>query len=133
MKPPAVIGRMTEQRRAILEEIQRPQGHPTADEVYHRVKEYMPHISLGTVYRNLDLLSQRGLIRRVQAPGGQTRFDGELHEHYHVRCTKCGRIDNVAAGCVSMVAWPARSDNGFEITGCSVEFEGICATCGLHT
>jgi len=82
--------RMTHQRKVILEEMKKLEGHPTADEVYVRVRERLPRISLGTVYRNLDVLAASGLIRKIEPDFPQMRFDRNTHEHYHVTCMQCG-------------------------------------------
>ena len=69
----------------------------TADEVYSRVRRRLPNISLGTVYRNLDVLSQAGFVRKLCLGGGQRRYDGRLGRHYHVRCAGCGVISDIPA------------------------------------
>lgn len=66
--------------------------HPTAEEIYTLVKKEMPNISLGTVYRNLNLLAQIGKIKRISMPNGIYRFDKTLTEHYHFMCEKCGKV-----------------------------------------
>ena len=68
--------RMTHQRRIILEELRNTRSHPTADEVYEIVRKRIPKISLGTVYRNLELLSESGVIQKLEIGGTQKRFDG---------------------------------------------------------
>ena len=93
----ALLVRTTRQRRLILEEFQTPGKHRTADEVYARVRKKLPNISLGTVYRNLDLLSRAGLIKRLHLGGRQKQYDGGMHRHYHVQCIRCGRISDVSA------------------------------------
>lgn len=87
--------RMTRQRAVILEELRKTKSHPTADELYSIVRERLPRISLGTVYRNLDFLADSGEIRRLEAAGSTKRFDGDISWHQHVRCLRCGRIGDV--------------------------------------
>ena len=82
--------RMTRQRAVILEELRKVKTHPTADELYSIVRERLPRISLGTVYRNLDFLADTGEIRRLEAAGTTKRFDGDISWHQHVRCIHCG-------------------------------------------
>ena len=79
--------RMTQQRKVILEELNNLKTHPTADDLYQVVKVKVPRISLGTVYRNLEILSSDGLIKKLEIGGAQKRFDGDLSDHHHVRCT----------------------------------------------
>ena len=121
--------RMTRQRRLILEELDTPGRHPTADTVYQRVRLRIPNISLGTVYRNLEILSQTGLIRKLHIGSGQKRFDGALHKHYHVRCVQCGRISDLPAGPFGDLEAAAGGNSGFDILGHELEFEGLCGQC----
>jgi len=87
--------RSSRQRSLILSELRKVTSHPTADEVYDMVRRIMPRISLGTVYRNLDLLVERGMVLRLGAPGGQRRFDGNAEPHPHLRCVVCSRVEDI--------------------------------------
>ena len=69
--------------------------HPAADEVYLRVRDRLPHISLSTVYRNLELLAGEGLIRKIEHGGGQKRFDPVREDHSHFHCRGCGAMEDV--------------------------------------
>ena len=122
--------RMTRQRRIILEELREVTSHPTAEEVYSMVRVRLPHISLGTVYRNLDFLAASGEIRQLQSSGSVRRFDGTIAPHFHVRCRICGRVDdaNLCGPPPNLEALSATSPNFF-ITGCNLEFEGVCHAC----
>ena len=121
--------RMTEQRRVILEEVRRLKTHPTADEVYRIVRERLPKISLGTVYRNLDRLSACGEIARLETSGSQLRFDGNTGNHYHVRCVHCGRVDNLGDASVEVSEGRIQATVDYEIVGHRLEFLGICPEC----
>ena len=83
--------RYSRQRTLILETLRRNPVHPTADEVYRLVQQEDPHLSLGTVYRNLNLLSQDGVIQSLRSDKNCERFDGNPAPHYHFRCETCGR------------------------------------------
>ncbi len=85
----------TLQRRIILEELRKLECHPTADELYEIVRKRIPQISLATVYRNLELLSEGGQVLKLQQTGKQKRFDGRVESHYHVRCASCGRVADI--------------------------------------
>jgi len=119
---------MTEQRRAILETLHRVRTHPTADEVYAMVREELPRISLGTVYRNLEFLSPAGAILRLDGCGSQMRFDGTTKVHDHVRCTSCGRVDYVPGIPVTLKKTHP-TVNGYEIIGHRLEYLGYCRAC----
>lgn len=120
--------RMTRQRAVILEELRKVKSHPTADEVYSIVRERLPRISLGTVYRNLDFLAETGQILKLEAAGSTKRFDGEIAWHQHVRCIYCGRIGDVM-GSAPVATSPDISVPGFTITGTRLEYDGVCDAC----
>jgi len=121
--------RMTRQRRAILEALAGTDAHPTADQVYAMVRRRLPRISLGTVYRNLDLLSQAGLVRDLRLGGGPRRFDGITDPHYHVRCVRCGQVADVPVKTAPALERAAARSSGFAILGHRLEFTGICPRC----
>jgi len=124
----SVQRRLTKQRKVILEELCKTDSHPTADELYQVVRQRMPNISLGTVYRNLDFLAEQGQIAKIEYSGAQMRFDALLEFHQHVRCVKCGAIadvfNTVQAPDLNSIDVP-----GFTLIGSRVEFDGICDKC----
>jgi Fur family ferric uptake transcriptional regulator len=121
--------RMTRQRKIILEELRNLHSHPTADEVYDTVRKRMPRISLGTVYRNLEILSQWGLARRLDLAGNRRRFDGSTEDHYHVRCVRCGEVEDVPVEPLRHLEESARNNTDFEIIGHRLNFLGLCPHC----
>jgi Fur family ferric uptake transcriptional regulator len=121
--------RMTHQRQVILDEIRKVNTHPTADEVYELVRKRLPRISLGTVYRNLDILSARGLIKRIGPAFQQMRFDGVTKDHYHLRCVSCGKVEDAPMISVGDFEDAVRSQSDYSITGHRLEFLGICPAC----
>ena len=125
--------RMTNQRQVILEEIRKVNSHPTADEIYEMVRKRIPRISMGTVYRNLDVLSKTGLIRKIDPGYPQMRFDGNTQDHYHITCMGCGRIDDVP---VDQPDYPLDDlekalvrATEYSISGHNLEFFGLCPAC----
>jgi len=120
--------RMTPQRRVILEELQKVETHPTADEIYEMARRRLPRISLGTVYRNLEILARCGLVRQLDT-GPQKRFDGTVREHYHIRCVRCGAV--VDCPLKPVISFPGgfRGLSEFEIQGHQLEFLGLCPRC----
>jgi len=121
--------RNTPQRRVILEELQKTSSHPTAAELYAKVRRRLPRISLGTVYRNLDLLAEMERIQKLDLGGGEARFDGNLDAHYHVRCVRCGRVDDVHGLPAGARIDGPREAAGYEILGHRLEFVGVCPHC----
>ncbi len=124
--------RMTPQRQILLEELCRKRWHPTADELYAVVREKMPRISLGTVYRNLEVLAEQGLIRKLDTGGHQKRFDGTAKPHYHVRCIRCNRLDDVTVDGQRDLLDSIDDAAGYAISGYLLEFVGICPKCQQH-
>ncbi len=121
--------RMTHQREIILDEIKKCKTHPTADELYERIKKKLPRISLATVYRNLEIMSESGLINKLEISGRQKRFDWDLQQHDHIYCVQCHRVDNIDLGDSKNVSLPEQDSHGYMVSGCRVEFYGICPKC----
>src|SRR6056297_2080891 len=84
--------RMTKQRKTILEVLKNTDSHPTADWIYEKVKQEIPNISLGTVYRNLNLLADKDKITVINYANDQSHYDGNTKIHYHFRCNQCGNV-----------------------------------------
>ena len=122
---------MTRQRRLLLDELRSCRKHPTADALHASLRKKIPSISLGTVYRNLEVLSHAGLIRRLRLGGGQMRFDGRLDRHDHLRCVQCGTVRDLEGNSLSHLMAEMDS-HGFEILGYTLEFEGICRACRMR-
>ena len=121
--------RMTNQRRVIIEELKKSKDHPGADEIYVMVRKVLPHISLGTVYRNLEILHTKGQIKKIDLEGNQMRFDGDLTEHYHVSCIVCNRIDDISAGVVKKLEVSTEEIDDYHIIGHKLHFFGVCKDC----
>ena len=121
---------MTPQRRVILEEIRKVKIHPTADEIYDLVRKILPRISLGTVYRNLEILSISGLIQKIGPIANQMRYDYNTENHYHIRCIRCGKVVDASIAPLEDLEHLNRELNGFVILGHRLEFLGICPDCG---
>lgn len=121
---------MTRQRRMILDELRRTSSHPTADEVYSAVRRKLPRISLGTVYRNLEMLAESGFIERIEATP-QRRYDADLEPHVHLRCRKCGCVEDIAdsEATARQLSQRPEQDHGFEILATRVEYIGLCPAC----
>lgn len=121
--------RNTIQRTLTLEAVQRLQNHPTADEVYAEVSAEHPNISRGTIYRNLNQLAESGDIADLKVPGGADHYDHISEEHYHVRCTRCGRIFDVDMEYIPDLEQSIHDTHGFQFTGYDLMFRGICPDC----
>jgi Fur family ferric uptake transcriptional regulator len=121
--------RNTRQRQIVLEELRAVTSHPTASELYELVRRRLPKVSLGTVYRNLDLLARMGVIEKLENASGEARFDANTAQHDHLRCLRCGRFDDVITPPLDLAA-PAGNDlRGYELLGHRLVFLGICPRC----
>lgn len=112
----------------ILEELRKVKNHPTADTIYEMVRRRLPRISLGTVYRNLEVLAEHGEILKLNVGGAKMRFDGNTSEHCHIRCVVCGRVDDLPVKPVVTLE-ESNSICGYEILGHKVIFYGRCPEC----
>jgi Fur family ferric uptake transcriptional regulator len=121
--------RNTKQREVILEELRKLKTHPTAAGLYRIVLHRLPRISLGTVYRNLDLLVKAGTIQKLEYGSEEARFDGEVTPHHHIRCVKCGRVDDIHGLSLDPLGGVTEDFNGYRVLGQRIEFFGLCARC----
>jgi Fe2+ or Zn2+ uptake regulation protein len=122
-------GRETRQRELILSVVRSTMDHPTADWVYRQARRRLPRLSLGTVYRNLKLLSANGLIREVHTGGHPARFDGNTGHHYHIRCLGCGRVNDLPMSVDRRLEEEAARAVNYRILGHQVEVQGLCPQC----
>jgi Fur family ferric uptake transcriptional regulator len=128
----AGLVRMTRQRRVILEELKRSTAHPSAEEVYEMVRKRLPRISLGTVYRNLEKLSELGEITKLTLGGAISRFDPDPEEHYHIRCSLCDRVVDAPMAHLEHIEEHLSRKTEFKIIGHRLEFYGLCPECATH-
>lgn len=120
------------QRDLIMDFLKGTTSHPTAEEVYEVVRKSEPNISLGTVYRNLNLLADNKMILRLHMENGIDHFDADISEHYHYFCNSCGRIYDLAMKPpvqLSKVIKSADKVAPGHIEGCTLYFYGKCANC----
>ena len=117
------------QRESIKEFLNSTYDHPTADTVYLNVKEEFPNISLGTVYRNLNLLADLGEALKISTSIGGDRFDGHTHPHYHFCCTCCGKVLDLDLDQLTYVNEEANKNFDGIIENHSMMFYGTCSDC----
>jgi Fur family ferric uptake transcriptional regulator len=124
-----IMLRMTHQREIILEELRKQRNHPTADELYNIVRKRLNRISLATVYRNLEQMSEAGLVKKLVFAGSQNRFDGDISEHYHIQCRQCGRVSDIHVSGIEISNEIILEDCEYEDVSSLIEFTGICPEC----
>ncbi len=116
------------QRDAIINELCSRHDHPTADELYFALKSAMPNLSLGTVYRNLNKLSDGGTIQKISI-GNVDHFDGNAENHYHMLCSECKRLYDVPYPVLEDIEANAHDFADGKITSHTVIFFGVCNGC----
>lgn len=119
------------QREAIVLFLKNRKDHPTADIVYQEIRHDIPNISLGTVYRNLSLLADRGDILRLSCDGKVDRFDADITPHYHFICKDCGCVKDIMLPYNHTIDKLANNAFDGTITSHTLLFEGSCKDCSL--
>ncbi len=117
------------QRDAIRHNLMNRYDHPTAETVYMDIKEEFPNISLGTVYRNLSLLSDLGEIQKITTNAGPDRFDGNSKPHCHFQCRACGNVLDIHFENQEELNTCAAKNFPGIIEGNSIQFYGLCPDC----
>lgn len=118
------------QRELILETLRKAENHPTAEEIHASVKERMKHVSLGTVYRNLNQLSELGIIRKLEtADSASIRYDSRNDEHCHLICTSCGAINDVDIDFLETLDTAMKHRTGFVVHQHEIVLKGLCSQC----
>jgi Fur family peroxide stress response transcriptional regulator len=119
----------TPQRIAICRFALHTRDHPNAQKIYAEVKALFPTISLATVYKTLQTLSELGLIQELDFPIGQARFDSYMKPHMNLVCTQCGNIQDVNDRAAGEIVERAASVAKFTATGQRLDVYGICQKC----
>jgi Fe2+ or Zn2+ uptake regulation protein len=119
------------QRESIKHYLSTTKEHPTADTVYLHMKKEFPNISLGTVYRNLNLLTEIGEAIKIPTPDGGDRFDGRLEPHNHFLCTECGQLLDLEIDVKNIEEFNRTAGENFDgmIQSSSILFYGKCGDC----
>jgi Fe2+ or Zn2+ uptake regulation protein len=124
--------RMTKQRHKILQVIKNTDYHPTADWIYQQVRKEMPNISLGTVYRNLGILKEKGEIIELNYGSSHSRYDGNPNPHYHFGCTECQRVFDISIPVKQQLIDEVMNREGHLVTEQRIEFYGVCRECRVN-
>ena len=122
--------RHSKKRDAILSVIRGTKLHPSAEWVYEKIRDVYPDISLGTVYRNLALFRDDGLVRVVTVVNGTERYDANTLPHPHFACRQCGAVIDITAD-FSMTASQLTKE-GFQVENCDITYHGLCPSCSKH-
>ncbi|MDC7246051.1 MAG: transcriptional repressor [Sphaerochaetaceae bacterium] len=122
--------RFSRQRQQILRTLQEFPEHPTAEQVFEKVRTQIPSISLGTVYRNLGMLVEQNVIRKFVSPGeSSVRYDGRNDEHSHLVCEVCHKVFDIDVSTFSQLDEALEHDTGFSVKEHDIVLRGICREC----
>lgn len=123
------VMKYSRQRESIKEYLAHTKEHPTADMVYQNLRIIYPNISLGTVYRNLNLLSEQGEILKLSCGNGSDHFDATTTPHYHFLCRKCNQVFDLEMNDINHINIIAGANFDGEIEGHNTFFYGKCGNC----
>ena len=121
--------KFSKQREMILNQVKMFPVHPTADQVYTSLKADNPNLSLGTVYRNLNLLSEMGELLKIRIADGSDRFDGRTDCHYHMVCDRCSRVFDVELSELDCLNDTVSQKYGHRLTMVTLNLNGVCCEC----
>ena len=121
--------RITPQRQAIMRYLISSHSHPTADEIYQALSPKFPNISVATIYNNLRVFKDIGIVKELTYGDSSSRFDFNTHNHYHIICEKCGKIVDFHYPGLEDVEMAASKLTGFEINEHRLELYGLCPDC----
>ncbi|MBO2535471.1 peroxide-responsive transcriptional repressor PerR [Rummeliibacillus suwonensis] len=121
--------RITPQRHAILEYLIESMSHPTADDIYKALEHRFPNMSVATVYNNLRVFREAGLVRELTYGDNASRFDFVTSKHYHIICESCGKIVDFHYPGLDEVEHLAAHVTGFKVNSHRLEVYGICPEC----
>lgn len=124
--------RITPQRHAILEFLISSDTHPTADEIYKALADDFPNMSVATVYNNLRVFRNAGLVKELTYGDSSSRFDFVTHDHYHIICDECGTIVDFHHPGLEEVEHLASHVTGFKVNSHRLEVYGTCPTCAVR-
>lgn len=117
------------QRESIKNSLMARHDHPTADMLYTSIREEYPNISLGTVYRNLNLLVDLGEIQKLTCGDGKDHFDADITPHYHFLCRTCGSVLDLPLEAFDDLEQKAAECLGGRVDSHTIYFHGDCPSC----
>jgi Fur family peroxide stress response transcriptional regulator len=119
----------THQRQVVYEAVIASHGHYSPEQIYAAVRRRIPSISLATVYNNLRLFVERGLLREVTPHGSTLRVDGNLQPHHHLVCSRCMSVQDIEGDFINLKRISGQLPEGFDLTQPLVEIFGLCRRC----
>lgn len=124
---------LTQQRIEVYRILLSSKEHPSPEEIYRRLRESFPTISLATVYRNLEALNRIGFVRKVNSLSDHARYDGDIKQHSHFICLSCRKVEDVHFEELESIQIPDLPDSEDVITEKTIVYMGICKSCQNNT
>ena len=124
--------RYSRQRERIYQYLMESEEHPTAEMIYSDLREEMPELSLGTVYRNLKLLEELGKVRRVTALNGNERYDAICGDHVHFLCQTCGALRDLSHVDAQAIVGTIPLEEGYRFQKLDMMITGQCPRCSVN-
>lgn len=121
--------RITPQRQAVLEYLDNTEAHPTAETIYNSLKSRFKGLSLATVYNILHLFRDHGIVMELSYGDSSARFDGNVENHYHITCSRCGKVADYHRDLIQGIEEEAERATGFKVQYHRVELVGVCPEC----
>jgi Fe2+ or Zn2+ uptake regulation protein len=120
---------LTSQRRAVLEALKEARGHPSAEDIYLKVKTKNPRVALGTVYQALSVLEEIGVVGSKHWSESPTRYDLNVEPHLDIRCARCGEVSEIPGVELGELEEHIRNNTPYEVTHTTMVIEGLCPAC----
>lgn len=121
------------QRELILKTLRENCIHPTAEQLCELIRKDEPTVSLATVYRNLNLLAENGIVKKIEGLDGTAHFDHQTHDHYHFICTECHKVCDIPYDIAPDLAADVKRQTGLTVETYDISFRGICKECQNST
>lgn len=121
--------KLTPQRLAVYKYLMNTCEHPSAETIYKAIQPEYPTMSLATVYKALKTLVEVGLIQEINVGEGNFRYDGIAHEHPHIQCLNCSKVEDLGELTFSTLNSQAEKHSDFKVLSNKVYFYGLCMNC----
>ncbi len=123
----------THQRKVIFDAVVSSPGHYSPEQIYAVVKKRIPAVSLATIYNNLRVFVDKGLLREVTPHASTLRVDGNLKSHHHLVCTRCKSVQDIHGDFINYKKLAQQVPGGFDLTLPMIEVFGLCRRCSAKT
>lgn len=117
------------QRELILKTLRENAIHPTAEQLCNIIHQDEPNVSLATIYRNLNLLAENGIIKKIDGLNDMAHFDHQTHNHYHFICSCCNKVFDIPYNIAPNLAEAVNQETGLTVEAYDISFRGICNNC----